>query len=169
MADKVTQLQSEMRARQGDLRRGASDPTALSDIQLAYNDTYASLDAGGAPPPRYSESPATFEARLIDGIKRYAPKWEHVDVYAIDPVSLPSVGNEVRTVIADRIKDPTVGDLNNPSLMRRVEKVDPLSGQREINWHGSCSWMRAFMPDDTFATRIGHQRPVKIWIGDEAK
>jgi hypothetical protein len=164
---RLAHKQSELDARSRDLRSGGDDPLALSDVQAEFNETYKSIDTGGAPPPRYNESVDTYRARLADELKRFSPRWARADLFAMEPAMLAEAGQAIRQDVQRVVDNPAQPDFADPSKLRRCDKVDPETGQRTIEWRGSmASFISNFNGFDQFCRKLGNSKPVFKWIGD---
>jgi len=169
MEENVVDLQrrqSELAARQRDLRGGAADPQTLAAVQSEFDASFKSIEAGGAPPPRYGESPETYRARLTADLAGFSAPWRRADFYALPPDELRAAGEAVRAAVAKAVDNPAQADFADPNKMRRIDKVDDFTGQRTVEWRGKpFSWMRNFMPHEQFLTRHpGDSTPVFKWL-----
>jgi len=169
--DHLSQRQSEITARSRDARRGeAPDPARLVEAQTTFDAAYRSL-GGFAPPPLRNEGEATYEARLASGLKRFSPAWQDADLYALSPTAGGEAARTIRDDVARAVADPARGDFADSTKLRRVEIVDPDSGQRSIQWHGDpASWMRPMMPEYQLLKSVRDADgkstpPVLRWIG----
>jgi hypothetical protein len=167
LAENVTHLahrKSELSARSRDLRSGAADPVEMTDVQARYDDTYKSIETGGAPPPRYNESAQTYEARLADSLKRFSPRFGRSDLYALPPDVLAEAGRVIREDVQRAVNDPAQPDFADPGKLRRVERVDDHTGQRSIEWRGSMkSFVNHFNGYESFCRKLGNSKPVFRW------
>ena len=159
--------QSELKARAADRHRPPADPIEAAETQARYDASYRSIDAPGAPAPLPGESCQTYEARVVSELSGFHPGLRRVDVFALAPAELRVVGDEVRAAVQRAVDSPTQPDFADPSKLRRVDTVDPVSGQRIIEWRGnSKSFIQLFEPAyQTLVKRhVGDKTPVYRWI-----
>ena len=160
---RLARRQSELQARRQDIRSGPADPSTLADIQADWDPTYRSVGAA-APPPRASESPGTYARRLASELAPISKRWARADLYAAPDDLLQEAAADIRAAVQAKIADPRQGDFQDPSKLRRVERVDDFTGQKTISWHGDPRvFINSFAPAEQFVTRLGHSRNVKIW------
>ena len=140
--DTIRRQQSEIDARS---RRDGASEGDLVDIQARYDAIYRRLGAVGAPASRRGEAVSSYRARLALGMKPYSLTATRLDLNALDGQALATAEEQIATEVEATIADPTVGDFDDPRKMRRVDSVDPHSGQRVTTWHGDPnSWMNMF-------------------------
>jgi hypothetical protein len=162
--------QSEIGARVRDMRLPAADPDRLVEAQSDFDHAYRSVGAS-APGPLRGESEATYRARLATGLKQFSPMWRGANLYALAPDAAAEAGRAIVADTARTIADPARGDLTDPAQLRRVDAVDPTTGQRVIEWRGNPSaWMSMFMPPRQFLREVRDARGNPIphvlsWVG----
>ena len=163
--DALSRRQSELRARQQDLRSRAADPNALADAQAEWHPTYASIDAA-APAPREHESVRTYERRLAAGLSGFSPKWRNADLYNLPDEMAAAAAAQIKEAVKTAVDSPTQGNFADGSL-RKVVKTDEETGQVTIEHRGNPRhFIDLFQPAyQTFVKRhIGDTTPVFRWI-----
>ncbi len=130
-----------------DLDRHQGKPPSLSDLR-AINEMrqqhellFKNLEMQ-VPQPMPADTPAHYEARLLNELKRHSPKWRSTDMGQLARANaLGAVGAEVRADAQRVCDDITIGSFRSPGALRRIEKVDA-AGQKIVEWHGP-TWFGA--------------------------
>ena len=132
-----------------DLDRRQGRPPSLSDLrainQMRQENELLFKNLELALPQAMSADNATsYEARLLNELKRHSPKWRSTDMSQLARANaLGPVGHEVRKDAQAIADDGLIGSFRNPGQLRRVEKVDQ-SGRKVTEWHGPVWFGRAF-------------------------
>ena len=120
----------------GDLRR-------INEMRTQNAQLFANLELQ-LPQAMPADTPARYEARLLNELKRHSPKWRSTDMGQLARANaLGPVGREVRKDAQAIADDGLIGSFRNPGQLRRVEKVDQ-SGRKVTEWHGPVWFGRAF-------------------------
>ncbi len=170
MANAADIIARDLLARQAQIdarREPPSSIEALDRVRADYNDVYQKAGAGGAPFPLRDESANAYRARLLNGIKGLAPSYRSVDPYSLSGNAFDAVAGEIRAEAERTLADKRVGDLDRGGAgLRRVDSVDPYSGQKSTTWHGPVWFGASLMPPVQYVRSWQTKfPPVLRWVG----
>ena len=163
IARQISARQAEIEAR----REPASSIERLDAVRSDFNDVYRKAGADGAPFPLRDESAHAFRARLLNGIKGLAPSYRSVDPYQLSGNAFDAVAGEIRDEVSRTLDDKRVGDLDRGGAgLRRVNWIDPYSGQRKTEFFGPVWFGSQLMPPVQYVRSWQTKHPpVLRWVG----
>ena len=170
MANAADIIARDLLAKQAEIdarREPASSIERLDAVRSDYNDVYAKAGADGAPFPLRGESSNSYRRRLLAGIQGLAPGYRSIDPYSLAPDALPAIEGEIKSEVSRTLDDKSVGDLDRGGAgLRRVDSIDPYSGQRKTEFFGPVWFGSQLMPPVQYVRSWQTKHPpVLRWVG----
>jgi hypothetical protein len=160
----------EATARADALARSRADDQKCRSLAADYQGDYAAH--GATPPmPRADESARAYEKRLLNGLqRRLAPRNEFADSAMLEgasPALFDKIGELIRGEAAKEAERPSFENLadsvDDPRAMR--ETVDPLTGQRKIEYFAKESFIKALSRPGQRVLRIADPGTGRVLFG----
>jgi len=145
MAREAQRLEAEQ-AEQARADAAQAKADALKRVEIAerYDEAFRSFGER-VPMPTADERPGAFRKRLFENLRRRLPEdheWASVradDIPASARAQIEAMVIKAAKVEAER---PSVENLPRDGALLRRDLVDPMSGQRSIEWHGRESFIK---------------------------
>ena len=149
-ARRVEDFQRHQDRELAQINRQHGRPPSLSDLreinrmrqenELLFKNLELTL-----PQAMPADNATSYEARLLNELKRHSPRWRSVDMQALARSNaLAPAASEVRKDAQAVADDGSIGSFRNPGQLRRVEKVDQ-SGRKITEWAGDTWLGQQFM------------------------
>jgi 8-oxo-dGTP pyrophosphatase MutT (NUDIX family) len=129
-----------------------TEEAKYTDAQARADAAYATLGKGGAPKAMRGETLIGYRKRLAKGLQSHSKRWKTVELALIPGAALEPIEADIYADAMEAGMRPT--DVPRGKF-REIVRVDPITGQRRIDFVGSTTIFGLLKAPARYVTRIG--------------